>query len=118
MRMTILGAVPSKKNSRNLFVRAGRINNLPNQKYKDWETASLWQLKAVPKVTNYPMSITLSFFQPDNRSRDIDNQCSSVMDMLQKAEIITNDDWQHVNRIVLMGELDKANPRVEIDIKY
>ena len=41
----IKGDVPSKKNSRNIFVRGGKPVNIPNKNYKEWSEEALWQLK-------------------------------------------------------------------------
>lgn len=116
-KVTISGSVPPKKNARNLFVRGGRIVNVPSPRYKEWETASLWQLKGTKPVENYPVALTLVFYQKDHRKRDLDNQLSSVLDTLVKAGILKGDTWQDVCPITLDCQgVEKDNPRVEIYI--
>lgn len=88
--------------------------NIPNQAYAEWETAALWQLKGKGKVENYPVAVTVIFHVKDNRGRDLDNMLASVMDCLQKAEIIENDSWQFCAPITIdCAGVDK-NPRCEV----
>lgn len=67
------------------------------------------------KVTNYPISVTLIFFNPDNRRHDLDNQSSSVLDTLVKAGVIEDDNQTKIDSLQLhYGGIDKENPRCEI----
>lgn len=116
--ITILGQVPAKKNSRQAFVRAGRVMNVPNKTYTEWEKQALWQLKGTKPVTEYPVALSMTFYVKDNRGRDMDNMLASVLDCLQKAGVLANDDWQHCRPITIdCGGIDKLNPRVEITWK-
>lgn len=65
-----------------------------DQKVKDWIEASLWELipqktKQNLKMITGPTEIKM-LFECDMRS-DIDNMASTVLDLLQKSEIIYND---------------------------
>lgn len=116
-KITVAGSVPPKKNSRNLFVRNGKIINVPSPRYKEWETDALWQLKVQKPVEAYPVALTVVFYQKDHRKRDLDNQLSSVLDTLVKAEILRSDTWQDICPITIDCQgVDKDNPRVEIYI--
>lgn len=119
-RIIIRGQVPAKKNNRKPFIRDNRIMNFPNRSYTQWEQDALWQLKLhsiAPKLLVYPIRIAMTFYVKDNRNRDMDNMLASVMDVLQKAEIIADDSWQVCPDITLKCEgVDKANPRVDIEI--
>ena len=67
------------------------------------------------RVTDYPIAIEMVFYDGDLRRHDLDNQCSSILDTLVKAEILEDDDQKHVNSIRLTyGGLDRENPRCEI----
>src|SRR5688572_10466477 len=120
MRLIVItGSVPSLKNNKQIFYnsKTKRPFITSSQASKQWVEDALWQLKGKEAVTNYPATVNLSFYVKDNRSRDLDNMCSSVMDVLQEAKIIANDDWQRCNPITLRVEgIDKDNPRVEISI--
>ena len=118
IKITIDGNTPSKKNSRNIFVKNGRIINIPSPKYNTWHESALWQLKTqqVPKLEpNYKIQVV--FYFKDNRSRDLDNSLASICDVLQDAEIIKGDNWQNLNEIhIFAGGIDKKRPRAEIEI--
>lgn len=115
--IVLLGSVPPKKNSRQIFVRQGRVINVPSVGYKNWEESCLWQLKAYKPILDVITGLTMTFWVPDNRRRDLDNMLGSVMDVLVKAEIIPDDTWQLVPEITIKaGGVDKANPRCEINI--
>lgn len=112
----IEGDTPSKKNSRQLFYKKGRMINIPSQRYKDWHEQALVQIKGYPLLTP-PYQIYLTFWMPTNRRTDLDNKVASVLDLLQDAEIIEDDNWQKLNFIqVKAGGIDKNNPRVRVEI--
>lgn len=91
--------------------------NFPSKDYMAWEKDALKQLMGTQPVTNYPTGITMVFYMKDNRGRDLDNMSSSVLDMLQKANIIESDDWQHIDTLTLQaGGVDKLKPRVQVFI--
>lgn len=89
-----------------------------NIRVKTWQTDALWQLKTVQCPDwGYPLQIEMVFYWEDRRRRDLDNACSSVLDILRKAEIIAEDDYLHVDPLILkFGGIDKTSPRVEIKI--
>lgn len=115
MKLTISGTIPSKKNSR-INTRSGR--SFPSKRFSDWEKIALPELKEQFKgfnITGYPISLTMIFFNADNRRHDLDNQSSSVLDTLVKAEIIEDDNQNKIDSLQLQyGGVDKINPRVEI----
>ena len=111
--ITITGRIPSKKNSRNIFYRSGRIHNTPNAKYQAWHKQAIVQL---PKIGYVEVKrIILDFYFPDLRRADLTNKAESVMDLLVDAKIIEDDNWKVVPEIRLRSQgLDRENPRVEI----
>ena len=115
MKLTISGTTPSKKNSR-INTRSGR--SFPSKRFTEWEAPALVQLQEQFKglrVTDYPITITMVFFNGDQRRHDLDNQCSSILDTLVKAGIIEDDNQKFVEAIQLQyGGHDKANPRCEV----
>ena len=115
MKLTATGTVPSKKNSR-INTRSGR--SFPSKRFSSWEALALPELKKQFKglrVTGYPISITMVFFNGDLRRHDLDNQCSSILDTLVKAGVIEDDNQKFVDGIQLQyGGLDRTNPRCEI----
>jgi len=112
--LIIKGRCPSKKNSR-INTKSGR--SFPSKAYKEWHEDASWQLYTQKK----PMGITkaqieLDFYLPDNHKADLTNKAESVMDLLVDLGIIKDDSWQVVSHLILTGEYDKENPRVEIFI--
>lgn len=119
MRLTILGQVPSLKNSKQIFVNrtTGRPFITSSQASKQWVTDALWQLKTARPVQDYPISLTMTFYFKGKHRKDLDNAASSVLDVLRDSGVIEDDDWRYVTELHLhYGGQDKQNPRVEIDV--
>ena len=116
MRLVIPGRIPSKKNSRNIFRRDGRIFNIPSKEYERWhQNAGLHLLGK--KAHDDVKMVELRFFMPDIRKTDLTNKAESIMDLLVDSKILFNDSWQCVPEIHLIAEgVDRKNPRVEIRI--
>lgn len=115
MKLTISGTTPSKKNSR-INTRSGR--SFPSKRFTEWEKTALPELQkqfAGLKVTGYPVTVTMCFFNADKRRHDLDNQCSSILDTLVKAGILEDDSQNYVEAIQLQyGGHDKTNPRCDV----
>ena len=114
----IRGNIPSKKNSRQLFVRNGRVMNVPSKRYKEWhKNASIELIDRHAKFKGV-LEIKMAFWLENNRRADLDNKCQSILDLLQDCEIIEDDRWQIVRRLVIEGVgIDRENPRVEVTVK-
>ena len=117
MKLIVTGTTPSKKNSR-INTRSGR--SFPSKRFSDWDKIAIPELRrqfAGLKVTKYPIAITMVFYNEDNRRHDLDNQSSSILDSLVKAEVIDDDNQKMVDCLTLQyGGIDKVNPRAEIYI--
>lgn len=118
MKLTISGKTPSKKNSRNIFVRNGRIINVPSKLYKEWQEDAKLQLQQQFKdyqVSDYPIAINVLIYYGTKHRHDLDNALGSIMDVLVDAQVIVDDDVEHISQITIQhGGLDKENPRAEI----
>jgi Holliday junction resolvase RusA-like endonuclease len=114
----LLGKTPSKKNSRNIFVRGGRIINIPSQVYKDWHDDAMRQISH--KIRNAKIAkceIEMVFYSGDARKWDLDNRSSSVLDTLVNAGVIEDDNYTVVQTLHLgYGGIDRHNPRACITI--
>lgn len=120
MTYIITGDVPSKKNSRNIFSRQGKIFNIPNRKHQEWHEYAMWQLRQFSKnrtpIYNIA-SIQITFYPSHKRKSDLSNKAESVMDLLVDAGVIEDDNWFEVPALLLgFGGVDKENPRCEIVI--
>ena len=118
MKLTIKGKTPSKKNSRNIFVRNGRIINVPSKLYKEWQEDAKLQLQQQFRgfqVSDYPIDVNILIYYGTKHRHDLDNALGSIMDVLVDAGVIVDDDVEHISQITIQhGGLDKENPRAEI----
>lgn len=117
MTFTIVGETPSKKNSR-INTRSGR--SFPNQNYVRWHSSAVTQIR-LQKVRPVPIgkrvAITLTFYHGDMHRRDSDNQCSSILDTLIDAGIISDDCWKVVPIKHIYDAYDKGNARCVVAIE-
>lgn len=103
------GETPSKKNSRQVF-NGGR--NIPSKRYLEWlkrsEIAIFRQGIFVPALS-CPIEIRMTFHHSDERTRDTDNQVSSVLDLIKGIKVIKDDNWKIVRRISAEAVKDKES---------
>ena len=121
LQLTLHGETPAKKNSK---IRTKNGYMIPSAQHQKWHQDAMLQLHAQiscmrkqPELIDQPVQITLRFFHGDNVRRDSDNQASSIMDLLQDANILADDRWQIVRILTIYNFYDKGNARCEIDIK-
>lgn len=119
MKITLTGRVPSKKNSRKLFVRNGKIFNLPSNDYRDWLEDASWQLKAFKKTVFYPQNrIICTFYAGDKRKFDLSNKFESIADALVDNAMIPDDNYTVLTEVILLyGGYERGRPRTEIEIQ-
>ena len=89
--------------------------NFPSKRHEDWLKGALWELKQGKPMTGR-VKIEYMFYVADLRRRDIDNMIASINDALVKAGLIEEDSWQKLKILGGDAELDRANPRAEIEI--
>lgn len=112
----LTGNIPSKKNSRSIYVKRGRVINTPSKNYKEWHEYAMWQLKMLKvEALKPPYAIYVKFYMRDNRRTDLDNKFASIADLLQDAGIIEDDCWQKLTKITLeAGGIHKGYPKAHI----
>lgn len=113
--ITILGEVPSQKNSKKVTYINGRPVVYTSASVKEWQQSAAWQLKQAPQYQG-KVTITYRFYFRTNRRKDLDNAIASVNDALVKAEIIEDDRWQILTIGGATGEIDKE-ARVELEVR-
>ena len=119
LEITVYGRIPSKKNSRNIFVRGGKLFNIPSKKYKEWHAAA--SLHIIDNRPAEPLDsvdkVELKLYAPDRRAADLTNKAESILDLLVDNGYLTDDNWFVINKVLLlfMG-VDKENPRCEVCI--
>ena len=116
MIITLLGRVPSKKNSKQIFCRGNRPTAIPSAKHKEWHIDASKQLIGVDKIPPN-REILFTLYAPDNRKGDLSNKWESVADLLVDNSIIEDDNWFVMDDIRMkFGGVDKDNPRVILEI--
>lgn len=114
-RGVILGNTPSKSNC----YRVGKIGNKCNlykgKALKAYEKAFELQVPSDMKglLIDQDFQFYVEVYYPSLRS-DLDNSLKVVLDCLQKAEVIKNDN--KCKRIEAYKYKDKENPRIEFVI--
>lgn len=89
--MIINGRPISKKN--NHSGRSGKFF-ITSKRYKQWETDALRQLKKYKKRwTGKELVIDITIECKGKEDTDLDNMLTSIIDVLQKGEIIENDKY-------------------------
>jgi Holliday junction resolvase RusA-like endonuclease len=115
--LTLLGRVPSKKNSKRRVQRGASVFMIPSQQHEDWHRDQMLAIRDYKTGWKHglihPNKITLEFYAPDRRKADLSNKTESVMDFLVDAGIIEDDNWFVIKVLLLkLVDIDKANPRV------
>ncbi len=116
MKLVIPGRLPGL----NEYTKACRANRQAGAALKrDTEEAIMWEIKRQLRGKTFErVSIAFSWYEP-NKKRDLDNICFAkkfVLDSLQKSGALTNDGWGQIKGLSDAFEVDKANPRVVVEI--
>jgi len=96
---TLTGETPSKKNNR-IGLRSGK--NIPSERYVKWLKTKQIELlhQGIPcQPLDNPVKISFVFRHEDLKTRDTDNQISSILDLLKDAKVIKDDNWKIVRKI-------------------
>lgn len=119
VKLILRGAPVTKKNSQRIL-RTGSSRPFiqPSAQYKRYEADCLRQIpRPFCQQIDTPMNVQCVFYMPTRRRCDLVNLLESVCDILVRAGVLADDNC----RIVAAHDgscvrLDRANPRVEIDI--
>lgn len=122
LRLTYHGAIISKKNSKRII--KNRITGAPmmvsNKAAKDNENRMIDEFSVQTLEQEHPIAcciIDISIFEPNLQRRDIDNQATSILDALVRAEVIADDSFKCVQGLnVKFGGIDRKDPRAEVKI--
>lgn len=100
-----------------MFVRGGRIVNIPSKAHKEFEDSALLQLAAYKGQAEGKVTIAYEFRVKDNRARDLDNMMASVNDVLVKAGLLKDDSWQYLAIGGADATINKENTGVTLYIE-
>ena len=122
MVFTLLGSIPSKKNSRTIFInkKTGKIGNIPSPRYQKWHREQSEALEGLFKglPISVPIKITVDFYLIDKRRRDLSNMVESINDLLVDTMIIADDYWAIVaEQHTTFKGIDRENPRAIIHLE-
>lgn len=118
--------VPSKKNSRQVFVgKNGKMMNIPSKSYstyvavtkKYWEVFGLEFVNAFRKLElKYPIKVQLTFIRGNKNRFDYTNACQTVEDLMVDFQWIKDDSADHLIPVFEPYIYDKGKPGVMIKI--
>jgi Holliday junction resolvase RusA-like endonuclease len=114
VKLVIPGTLPSLNEI--IDAAKGHWNNYRELK-ETYTYAVAWRAKQqLPLI--HCADLTITWYCP-NKRKDKDNIMAGtkfILDGLQKAGRIENDGWKQIRNITNRFEVDKKNPRIEIEI--
>lgn len=109
----------TKKNSQTIAVnrKTGKPFVLPSKKYKEYEYAAGYFLKAGTDARQYPVNVKCLFYMPTRRRVDLTNLLEAIDDILTRYGVVPDDNSNFIaghdgSRVLY----DHDNPRTEITI--
>lgn len=109
--------IPGRLPGLNEIIDAAKRNPHEYARMKETCTAMVaWLAKKLPRFEKVALVIT--WYEPDQR-RDLDNIMAGqkfILDGLVAAGTIPNDSQKYVRGIMHRFEVDRQNPRVEVEI--
>lgn len=114
MKLIIPGTLPSLNEI--IDAAKGHWNNYREMK-ETYTNHVAWRAKRLPQINSADLTIT--WYCP-NKRKDKDNIMGGtkfILDGLQKAGRIENDGWKQIRDITHRFEVDKLEPRIEIEIR-
>jgi len=111
----LTGFVPIKKGAK-LFRRVKSPKIMPGTKYGEWFNAN--KLEGIPCVSDEecPVNVKMYFVRDSRRKFDYNNVSQSVMDLLKDRAVIPDDNAYVCKPVYIGFEVDKENPRVDVEI--
>lgn len=110
----VFGTPPSKSNAYRIITIGGHSSLTKTKAMHAYEESFLWQVGGIRDVNiSVPFEFYIDVYFPSKRS-DLDGCLKGVLDALQKAKVIKNDNnccLIHARKFI-----DKENPRVEFKI--
>ena len=120
MNITLIGRIPSKKNSKKIIQHGGRAFLVPSSNYTKWHKEAIKEVGVQCPGHMLPLQpklVTLLFYPPDKIRGDLTNKAESVMDLLVDTGVLKDDNWFEIGAINLrLGQVDRVRPRVEVTI--
>lgn len=116
LRATIRTQVPSKSNSYKIVNFKGHSTLAKTNRLVEFENAFFWECGELRnKNISVPFRLSVKVYYSSLRL-DIDNSLKILLDCLQKARTIKNDNLCY--KVEAEKFRDKVNPRVELELYY
>lgn len=118
MHITLIGDLRTKKNSaRILKGRSGGRFVAPSKAFVGYQESCLWQIRTPHSPISARVNVRCVYYMKTARRVDLANLIEATTDILVKAGVLADDNSKIVashdgSRV----ELDRKNPRVEIQI--
>lgn len=116
MRFTINGRLSSL----NEYTKANRSNRFQGAYLKKKnQTIIGYSLTGLKPIEKYPVEVSIKWCEPNQR-RDIDNitfATKFILDTLVQKRLLEDDSQRFVSKINHEVVVDKANPRIEVNIR-
>lgn len=118
-------SVPSKKNSRQNFVKNGKQISIPSKNHSDYVKMTAMQYSVFGKEfrntvkfyeLKYPLKIELTFVRSTKHRFDYCNAAQTVEDLIVKNNWIEDDSADHLIPIFIPYEFNKEVPGVKIKL--
>jgi len=109
----IPGRVPVKKNTAKVF----KFGAVYSKAWKEWEKKAvrLLRIQGIKEPISDYCQIKMVFYLKNHQwEPDVSNVCEGPQDVLQKANILTDD--KLIKRLFAEKHFNDDNPRVEIEI--
>lgn len=117
--------VPSKKNSRQNFVRNGKQISIPSKNHAEYVKMTKMQYATFGKEfrrtvetlgLKYPLRVEFTFIRDSKRRSDFTNCCQTVEDLMVDNNWLPDDDSLHLLPSFQPMEYDKNKPGVKIKL--
>lgn len=115
-------AIEGRFPTHNAYINACKNNRHVAARIKrEWDERVAWAARAahVPTPGTWPVGVVITVYEPDMR-RDWDGSIGfamkTVLDGLQLAGVLPNDDLRHVRPVLPWVEFDRDRPRIEVEI--
>lgn len=112
--------IPGRLDGLNEYTKANRTNIYKGASLKKSNESVVSDCIYLQKLkaTDKEVFIKFYWYEP-NRKRDKDNIASAkkfILDALVKTSILPNDNWKYIKGFSDYFDVDKNNPRIEVEI--
>lgn len=113
--------IPGELKGLNDYTKACRSHAFVGAKFKKKQEEKIILAIRRQKIKKYKGKVYISFkWYEKNKRRDKDNIAFAkkfILDALVKEKIIIKDNWEYLDGFDDSFEVDKVNPRIEVEIK-